>query len=152
MSGGSSAEGRRALRLRRAMRRMAGPGRSRLIDKRVEDFHGRHDDRHSRCRGRRVQGYLTVPEAGSGPGLLIEQETLGINASLREVADLYAEEGYVCLVPDPFWRMEPGVDLGYDEADFAKAFGFYQRFDVDQALVDIGAALEGLRARPECTG
>ena len=97
-------------------------------------------------------GYLTVPEAGSGPGLLIEQEIFGVNASLRAVADLYAEEGYVCLVPDLFWRMEPGVDLGYDEDDFAKAFGFYQRFDVDQALVDIGAALDALRARPECTG
>ena len=55
-------------------------------------------------------------------------------------------------MPDLFWRMEPGVDLGYDEDDFAKAFDFYQRFDVDQALVDIGAALDALRARPECTG
>ena len=97
-------------------------------------------------------GHLTAPEAGRGPGLLIEQEIFGINASVREVADLYAEEGYVCLVPDLFRRMEPGVDLGYDEAEFAKAFGFYQRFDVDQVLVDIGAALEELRARPECTG
>ena len=97
-------------------------------------------------------GYLAVLEEGQGPGLLIEQEIFGVNASLRAVADLYAEEGYVCLVPDLFWRMEPGVDLGYDEDDFAKAFDFYQRFDVDQALVDIGAALDALRARPECTG
>ena len=131
---------------------MAGPGRSRPIGKRVGDFHGRYDDRHSRRRRRRVRGHLTAPEAGSGPGLLIEQEIFGTNASVREFADLYAEEGYVCLVPDLFWRMEPGVDLGYGEADFATAFGFYQRFDVDQALVDIGAALDALRARPECTG
>ena len=65
-----------------------------------------------------------MPESGSGPGLLIEQEIFGVNASLRAIADLYAEEGYVCLVPDLFWRMEPGVDLGYDEADFAKAFEY----------------------------
>ena len=102
--------------------------------------------------GGEFRGYLTVPEAGSGPGLLIEQEIFGVNASLRAIADLYAEEGYVCLVPDLFWRMEPGVDLGYDEADFAKAFGFYQRFDVDQGVADIGAAVDALRARPECTG
>ena len=81
--------------------------------------------------GGAFRGYLTVPEAGSGPGLLIEQEIFGVNASLRAIADLYAEEGYVCLVPDLFWRMEPGVDLGYSEGDFTKAFGFYQRFDVD---------------------
>ena len=98
------------------------------------------------------RGYLTVPAAGSGPGLVIEQEIFGVNASLRAIADLYAEEGYVCLVPDLFWRMEPGVDLGYEGDDLAKAFGFYQRFGVDQGLADIGAAIEALRARPECTG
>ena len=97
-------------------------------------------------------GYLAVPEAGSGPGLLIEQEIFGVNASLRAVADLYAEEGYVCLVPDLFWRLEPGVDLGYQGDDLARAFDLYQRFDVDQGLADIGAALDALRARPECTG
>jgi carboxymethylenebutenolidase len=102
--------------------------------------------------GGTFKGYLAVPDSGRGPGLLIEQEVFGINASLRAVADLYAEEGYVCLVPDLFWRMEPGVDLGYNEADFAKALDFYGRFDVDQGVVDIGDALKALRARPECTG
>ncbi len=97
-------------------------------------------------------GYLTVPEAGTGPGLLIAQEVFGVNASLRAVADLYAEEGYVCLVPDLFWRMEPGVDLGYSDDDFARALDFYGRFDVDRGVADIGAALEALRALPQCTG
>ena len=98
------------------------------------------------------RGYLAVPEAGNGPGLLIAQEIFGVNASLRAVADLYAEEGYVCLVPDLFWRLEPGVDLGYAGDDLARAFALYQRFDVDRGLADIGAALAALRARPECTG
>ena len=98
------------------------------------------------------RGYLTVPEAGRGPGLVIEQEIFGVNASLRAVADLYAEEGYVCLVPDLFWRMEPGLDLGYEGADLTRAFGLYSRFDVDRGVADIGAAIAALRARPECTG
>ncbi len=98
------------------------------------------------------RGYLTVPEAGRGPGLVIEQEIFGVNASLRAVADLYAEEGYVCLVPDLFWRMEPGLDLGYEGADLTRAFGLYSRFDVDRGMADIGAAIAALRARPECTG
>ena len=98
------------------------------------------------------KGYLTLPEAGTGPGLLIAQEVFGVNASLRAVADLYAEEGYVCLVPDLFWRMEPGVDLGYSDDEFARALDFYGRFDVDRGVADIGAALEALRALPQCTG
>jgi carboxymethylenebutenolidase len=71
---------------------------------------------------------------------------------MRDVADLYAEEGYVVLAPDLFWRFEPGIELGYEEASFGRAFGYYQKFDVDLAIADADAALSVLRARPECTG
>ena len=94
----------------------------------------------------------TVPASGSGPGILLLQEIFGVNTSMREVADYYAEEGYVVLAPDLFWRLEPGVDLGYSEADFNKAFGYYQRFDANQSIKDAADALKVLRARPECNG
>jgi len=38
-----------------------------------------------------------VPAAGKGPGIVLCQEIFGINAYIREVADYYAEEGYVVL-------------------------------------------------------
>src|SRR6202161_166828 len=102
--------------------------------------------------GGTFKAYLTVPASGSGPGILLLQEIFGVNKSMRETADYYAEEGYVVLAPDLFWRMEPGVDLGYSEADFNKAFGFFQRFDADQSIKDSADALKVLRARPECVG
>ena len=102
--------------------------------------------------GGTFKGYLTVPASGSGPGILLLQEIFGVNSSMREVADYYAEEGYVVLAPDLFWRMEPGVDLGYTEADFNKAFGYYQRFDANQSIKDAADALKVLRARSECVG
>ena len=37
--------------------------------------------------------YLALPESGSGAGLVLLQEIFGINQSLRETADLFAEEG-----------------------------------------------------------
>ena len=94
----------------------------------------------------------TVPASGSGPGILLLQEIFGVNSSMREVADYYAEEGYVVLAPDLFWRLEPGIELGYSEADFSKAFGYYQRFDANQSIKDAADALKVLRARPECIG
>src|SRR5882757_2599796 len=102
--------------------------------------------------GGTFKGYLTIPASGSGPGILLLQEIFGVNSSMREVADYYAEEGYVVLAPDLFWRMEPGVDLGYTEADFGKAMGYYQRFDANQSIKDSADALKVLRGRPECVG
>jgi dienelactone hydrolase len=56
--------------------------------------------------GGSFKGYLTVPASGSGPGILLLQEIFGVNASMREVADYYADEGYIVLAPDLFWRLE----------------------------------------------
>ena len=99
-----------------------------------------------------MTGYLAVPAAGSGPGIVLLQEIFGVNAHMRDVADLYAEEGYVVLAPDLFHAMEQRVELGYEGADMEKAFGFYQRFDPEAAVPDIIASVAALRARPECTG
>lgn len=52
--------------------------------------------------GGTFKGYLAIPASGSGPGILLLQEIFGVNASMRSVADYYAEEGYVVLAPDLF--------------------------------------------------
>ena len=102
--------------------------------------------------GGTFSGYLALPEAGSGPGLVLGQEIFGINKTMRETADAFAEEGYVVLAPDLFWRLEPGIDLGYSEGDFGKAFGYFESFDVDQSIEDIGATIDTLKGLSECTG
>jgi carboxymethylenebutenolidase len=96
--------------------------------------------------------YLALPASGKGPGVVIGQEIFGVNPNMRAVADFYAEEGYVALVPDLFWRLQPGVDLGYTEADFAVAIDLFQRLDVDKAVSDIDASFTALRALPEVEG
>ena len=92
--------------------------------------------------GGKFRAYVATPPGGKGPGLLLLQEIFGINAHVRELADRYAEEGYLCVAPDLFWRMKPGVDLGYSEADFKQAFDYYQRFDVDLAITDVAILSE----------
>jgi carboxymethylenebutenolidase len=96
--------------------------------------------------------YLAKPAQGSGPGLVLLQEIFGINDYMKSMADLFAEEGYVVLVPDLFWRMKPGVVLGYGEADMGQAFDYYGRFDTDLAVQDIAATISALRALPEQAG
>jgi carboxymethylenebutenolidase len=98
------------------------------------------------------RAYVARPAQGSGPALVMLQEIFGINAYMRTMADRYAEEGYVAIVPDLFWRQEAGVDLGYSKADMGKAFGLYEKFDVDLALKDIQATIDAARKMPEVKG
>src|SRR5476651_74369 len=99
-----------------------------------------------------MTGYLAIPASGSGPGIVLLQEIFGVNGHMRDVADLWAEEGYVVLAPDLFHAMEQRVELGYEGADMEKAFGFYQRFEPETSIPDIAASVAALRARPEWTG
>ncbi len=101
--------------------------------------------------GGEFQAYFARPAQGSGPGLVLLQEIFGINPYLRSMADNFAEEGYAVLVPDLFWRMQPGIVLEYKDEDFAKAFDLYQRFDVDQGIKDIADTITALRSMDACS-
>jgi carboxymethylenebutenolidase len=91
------------------------------------------------------RAYVSKPAQGSGPGLVILQEIFGINPYLRDMADHFAEEGYVAVVPDLFWRLGRDIELGYGGEDFQKALGYYQKFDVDAAVRDIQATITAVR-------
>jgi Dienelactone hydrolase family len=45
--------------------------------------------------GGRFKGYLAIPAAGTGPGLLVLQEIFGVNRSIQEVADYSAPTNFV---------------------------------------------------------
>jgi carboxymethylenebutenolidase len=92
------------------------------------------------------KGYLALPPSGKGPGLIVYQEIFGVNEAIRGTADYFAEEGYVVLAPDMFWRLEPGVSLTYDDADIRRAFGFFGEFDFEAAAQDMQTVTAFLKA------
>src|SRR5216683_1857734 len=96
--------------------------------------------------------YMALPSAGSGPGLVVLQEIFGVNGHLRAVADRWAEEGYVVLAPDLFWRLKPGVELGFSPEDVQTAREYGQRFDDENGVRDIGATIAALKSEPAFTG
>jgi len=100
--------------------------------------------------GGHFQAYLATSVDGRGPGVVLCQEIFGVNQAMREVADLLAEEGYTVLVPDLYLRQEPGVELGYTEADFGRAYELYQGFDEALGIDDIRASLNALETLPQC--
>ena len=97
------------------------------------------------------EAYCAVPASGSGPGILLFQEIFGINDNMRGLADRLAGEGYVTLVLDMFWRIEPRFERK-DESGIGDAFAMVQKFDAAKGVEDIKAAHAHLRAMRECTG
>jgi carboxymethylenebutenolidase len=97
---------------------------------------------------------LTVwlPDAGTGPGLLLIQEIFGVSDYIRAVAQDLAALGYVVAAPDLFWRIEPGYQERHDEAGIARSLQVGGQFDVEKGVADSAAALDHLRSLPEVEG
>ena len=102
--------------------------------------------------GNTFGAYLSLPPSGSGPGLLVLQEIFGVNSHIRAVTDRWAAEGYVAIAPDLFWRVEPALELPYNNEGIEKGRAARQKLDLDLTLKDIASTLDALRARSECTG
>ena len=99
-----------------------------------------------------MEGYLALPPAGSGPGIVLLQEIFGVNRHIRAIADQYASAGFVVLAPDIFWRSQRRLDLGYSAAELEEGLSFWRVADVDRAVRDVGASAKALRSRSETIG
>jgi len=100
-----------------------------------------------------VEAYLAKP-AGEGPwpGLVILSEVYNVNHWVREVADGYAKQGYVCLAPDLYWRQEPGRYLNYNPTDQQVARSLGYAMDLDAFTGDMTDYAATLTSRADCTG
>lgn len=101
--------------------------------------------------GGELDAYVAVPDAGSGPGIVVLQEIFGVGGYIKEATERLAGLGYVALAPDLYWRIKPGISLEHTEDGMGEAFQTAQRLDHDLAVVDSIAALAALRALPEVT-
>jgi carboxymethylenebutenolidase len=72
------------------------------------------------------RAYFAVPEAASGPGLVIFHDIADHDRELCELSEFYAAEGYVVLCPEAF--------------------------AVAKGAEDVVASVAALRSRGECTG
>ena len=50
--------------------------------------------------GGTAHGYLSLPESGKGPGVIVIQEWWGLTDHIADVCDRLAKEGFVALAPD----------------------------------------------------
>lgn len=103
--------------------------------------------------GGSFSAYLATPASGSGPGLVVIQEILGVNQNMRDLCDGYAADGYMACCPDLFWRQEPGIQLaGTSQEDWDKAFALMGGFNFETGVGDLIAAMGHLRGLDGASG
>ena len=97
--------------------------------------------------------YIARPNTLSAPAVVVLQELFGVNADIRQTCDELAEQGFIAVAPELFWRQEPGVDLGVNsEADWQHGLRLYQAFDRDAGVGDIKDTVAVVAKLLGCTG
>lgn len=59
------------------------------------------------ANGRAADGYLALPPAGQGPGLIVIQEWWGLVGHIKELCERFAAQGFVALAPDLYHGEQP---------------------------------------------
>jgi carboxymethylenebutenolidase len=84
--------------------------------------------------GGTASGYLAVPEGGSGIPVVVIQEWWGLVDHIKSVADRFAEQGFVALVPDLYH--------GETTTEPDEAGKLMMAMNIDQAGKDMSGAVD----------
>jgi carboxymethylenebutenolidase len=94
------------------------------------------------------KAWLAEPSGAPRGAIVVIQEIFGVNEGIRRKCDHWASLGYLAIAPDLFWRLKPGIELDPDVPDeFQAALDYMGKFNQDQGIRDIEAAIRAARAR-----
>lgn len=85
--------------------------------------------------------YIARPKAAKAPGVVIGLDIFGFRPLLHEIADYFAERGYLAAVPDYFWDVKPNESGTYR--------GMYK---FPTMVETTGATLVAVRGMTGCNG
>jgi carboxymethylenebutenolidase len=87
-------------------------------------------------------------EAGQKPAVILLMEAFGLTPHIREVAARIANEGYIVLVPDLYYRELPNNKFAYSEVEQAMAMMY--RLDFGKPVEeDLRAAIAYVKSQPD---
>src|SRR5580693_7957783 len=102
--------------------------------------------------GGTFDAYIARPKILPASSVVVLQELFGVNADIRKHCDELAEQGYLAVAPDLYWRQEPCVDLNVtSQADWDHGLRLYQAYDRDAGVRDIKDTIDAIHRLPECS-
>jgi carboxymethylenebutenolidase len=93
-----------------------------------------------------VDGWLAEPQGAPRGALVVLQEIFGVNEHIRSVTERFAALGFRALAPALFDPVQGEVELGYDDAGFAKGRELVQELGMERAVGIVAAAAKRLQA------
>src|SRR5260370_29179561 len=97
--------------------------------------------------------YIAWPKVLPAPAVVVLHEVFGVNSDIRKTCDELAEQAFIAVAPDLFWRQEPGVDLSVtSEPDWQHGLRLYQAYDRDAGARDVKDTANAVSKLPGCIG
>ena len=89
-----------------------------------------------------MQTYVARPSAPATRAVIVLQEAFGVNGHIQEIAQRFAQQGFLALAPDLFHRTGTR-ELAY--AQHSEAVALISQIGADAILEDVQAVLAHLR-------
>ncbi|MFY2764509.1 dienelactone hydrolase family protein [Arenimonas sp. MALMAid1274] len=94
----------------------------------------------------RISAWHAKPHVTPKGALIVVQEIFGLNSHIRQVADRFANYGYVAIAPALFDLVHPGTTLDYDEAGVKRGREIVEELGFNGALDGVRGAFDYLEA------
>lgn len=94
----------------------------------------------------RISGWQAKPHDKPRGALIVVQEIFGVNPHIRQVADRFANYGYIVVAPALFDLVKPGTELAYDEAGVKEGRALAEELGFNGALDGVRGAYDLLEA------
>ncbi|MBI3435319.1 MAG: dienelactone hydrolase family protein [Proteobacteria bacterium] len=95
--------------------------------------------------GFKLGAYRAQPAGKPRGGLVAIQEIFGVNNHIRNVCDRFAAQGYLCVAPQVFDRIQPDFESGYAPPEIEHARTFISKVDWTALMRDVAAAIEAVK-------
>jgi carboxymethylenebutenolidase len=93
--------------------------------------------------GSEMDAYVSRPDTSrSLPGLIVLQEAYGVNRHIRNIADRFAQQGYLAMAPELFHRTARGFEGDYN--NFNSVTPHMRAMTLEGNEADLRASLEWL--------
>ena len=103
--------------------------------------------------GQHFNAFIALPEQTPAPAIIVIQEIFGVNDGMRGKCAWLAQNGFVAICPDLFWRIEPGIELSdQKEEELQRAFELFGIFDVDLGVEDLLQTFDVAKDHEVCSG